>query len=74
MSPDHRRVIRLARIKKMPIQEIAREMDRTPGAISQLLLRALDQLKQRFGDTQSLRLPPCRLDESEDGGRDDSER
>lgn len=62
LSPDHREVIQLARIEGLKIAEIARRMDRSPGAVKQLLSRALDQLKDRFGETESLRLPGRRLD------------
>lgn len=57
LSPDHRRVILLAKIEGRPIKEIARDMDRSPDAITNLLARALSKLKERFGDTESLHLP-----------------
>ena len=57
LSPDHRKVIELARLEGLKIQDIARRMQRSPGAVKQLLSRALDQLKSRFGDTESLNLP-----------------
>jgi len=38
----------------LSIKEIARKLDRSTAAVSQLLLRALDRLKGEFGDTESL--------------------
>ncbi len=62
LRPEHREVIRLARIEGLKVAEIARRMERSPGAIHQLLARAMDQLKRRFGDTESLSLPDRALD------------
>jgi RNA polymerase sigma-70 factor (ECF subfamily) len=61
LSPEHRQVILLARLEKLPLKEIALRMDRSPAAASQLLLRALHKLKEAFGETESLRLPPRAL-------------
>ncbi len=68
LSPDHRQVVTLARIKGLPIKEIATRMNRSPGAVKVLLLRALRELKRGFGDTESLHLPDRSLDA--EGGRD----
>ena len=57
LSPDHRKVMELARIRGLKTQEIADRMQRSPVAVRLLLLRALEQLKNRFGDTASLHLP-----------------
>lgn len=57
LSPDHRKVIELARLRGLKTQEIAERMQRSPVAVRLLLLRALEQLKNRFGDTASLHLP-----------------
>ncbi len=57
VAHDHREVIQLARIEKLPFREIAARMHRSPGAVKLLLLRALRELKQRFGETESLHLP-----------------
>jgi len=63
LSADHREVIVLARIERLPIEEIARRMSRSPNAVKKLLARALQELRQRFGDTTgSLRLPDRPLD------------
>lgn len=58
LSPDQQRVVYLARVERVPVQEIAREMGRTPNAISHVLLRALHKLRGEFGDTESLSLLP----------------
>ena len=57
LSADHREVIHLARIQKLPFKEIATRMNRSPGAVKVLLLRALRELKRSFGETESLHLP-----------------
>ncbi len=62
LSPDHRRVVELARLRGMPIKEIANRMERSPDAVSHLLSRALKNLKDAFGDTGSLGLPARSLE------------
>jgi RNA polymerase sigma factor (sigma-70 family) len=57
LSPDHREVVRLARIEGLQVDEIAKRLGRTPSAVKNLLLRALKELKKSFGDTESFRLP-----------------
>jgi RNA polymerase sigma factor (sigma-70 family) len=57
LDADQRRVVLLARLKKLPIKVIAEEMGRSPDAISQLLIRAVRKLKELMGDTESLNLP-----------------
>ncbi len=56
LSPDYRTVLRLARMDGLPIKEIAEQMGRTESAVHNLLLRATKQLRQTFGDTESLNL------------------
>ncbi len=63
LSPDHRRVIVLARLKKMPIKDIAALMNRSPDAVTNLLARAQARLREFFGDTESLHLPDRTLDD-----------
>jgi RNA polymerase sigma-70 factor (ECF subfamily) len=70
LRPDYQKVIKLARIDGLPIKEIASRMNRSPGAVKVLLLRALRELKRNFGDTESLHLPNRGL---EDGGGCDVE-
>jgi RNA polymerase sigma-70 factor (ECF subfamily) len=67
LSQDHRQVIMLAQVKKLPMKEIAKSMGRSPGAVSNLLMRAIERLKEAFGDTESLHLPPRALGEEEPG-------
>jgi RNA polymerase sigma-70 factor (ECF subfamily) len=57
LSPDHRQVILLARVERVPISEIATRMDRSPGAVSHLLMRAVQKLREAFGQTESFHLP-----------------
>jgi len=61
LSPDHRRVILLARVERLPLKEVARRMERSPEAATQLLWRALKKLKESFGSTDSFHLPPRAL-------------
>lgn len=69
LSPQHRQVILLSRIQGLRTKEIAKRMNRSPKAVECLLSRALKGLKDAFGDTESLHLPPRSLNEqeSEDG-------
>lgn len=57
LPPTYREVIRLARIEGLKHEEIAARMNRSHAAIRQLVIRALRMLRERFGDTESLRLP-----------------
>jgi RNA polymerase sigma-70 factor, ECF subfamily len=57
LSPDHRKVVLLARVERVPISEIALRMDRSPGAVSHLLMRAVQKLREAFGQTDSFHLP-----------------
>ncbi len=67
LSGDHRDVIRLCRIDGLSVREAAERMGRSPGAVKMLLSRALRDLKERFGDTESLHLPVRRIEP--EGGR-----
>ena len=69
LKPEHRQVIVLTRIQRKPVNEVAEQMGRTPKATSQLLIRALEKLKEAFGHTESLSLPQ----EGLRGGRSDDE-
>jgi len=69
LDPDHREVIRLARFEGLSLKEIAGRMGRTPGAVAQLLARALRKLRATFGETESYHLPAQSL--YEEGGDDD---
>ena len=56
LSPDYRTVLRLSRMDGLSIKEIAKQMGRSESAVKNLLLRATKQLRQSFGDTESLNL------------------
>jgi RNA polymerase sigma-70 factor (ECF subfamily) len=57
LTPDHRRVILLSRLQGVPVKDVAVLMNRSPDAVTNLLARALERLRQEFGDTDSLHLP-----------------
>jgi DNA-directed RNA polymerase specialized sigma24 family protein len=57
LKPEQRQAIELARLEGLKIQEIAARLGKSPGAVKQLLARALDNLRASFGDTESLGLP-----------------
>jgi RNA polymerase sigma-70 factor, ECF subfamily len=69
LSPVHRQVILLARNEKLPLKEVASRLGRSHDAVRQLLRRALQQLKESFGDTESLGLPQRRLEEGQGDGK-----
>ena len=61
----------LARIQGLQVKEIAKRMNRSPDAISQLIRRALMRLRETLGDTESLGLPAKLFDfqgEEDDAG------
>ena len=66
LRPDYREALMLVRIEGLKIKEAARRMNRSPKAILHLVARALKRLKEAFGDTESLHLPPMHLE----GGND----
>lgn len=57
LTPDQRQALRLVRIEALKIQEAADRMGRTPGAVKQLLFRALRELRRRMNTTDSVHLP-----------------
>ena len=61
LSPDYRQAILLAKIEGLSIEEVARRMNRSPSAVSHILLRALRKLRESLGDTESLHLPDRRF-------------
>lgn len=63
LREDHRQVIHLSRIEGLPAKEVAARMGRSETAVRNLLLRALRELQQSFGDTESVSLPPRTLGE-----------
>ena len=67
LSPEHREVVYLARIRELRIDEVAKRMGRSPEAISMLLYRALLKLKEAFGTTESCSLGERSLKEEDHG-------
>ncbi len=65
LSPDYRVVLRLSRMDGLSIKEIANQMGRSESAVKNLLLRATKQLRQSFGDTESLNLRNGHLEDTE---------
>ena len=57
LSPDHRKALLLSRVDGLKVHEIAERMNRSPNAVYKLLARALLEMRQDFGDTESLNLP-----------------
>jgi RNA polymerase sigma-70 factor (ECF subfamily) len=50
LADDHRRVIELRHIERLPFDEVARRMDRSAGACRMLWMRALEQLRAQLAD------------------------
>ena len=65
LSPDYRTVLRLSRMDGLSIKEIANQMGRSESAAKNLLLRATKQLRQSFGDTESLNLGDGHFEDTE---------
>lgn len=57
LNPEYRQVVRLSRLEGLKIEEIAERMGRSTGSVRNLLFRAMKQLRESFGDTESLNLP-----------------
>lgn len=57
LPPDYRQVLVLSRLEGLSAQEIAQRMGRTPNAVYHLIVRALQLLREQFGDTESFHLP-----------------
>ncbi len=70
LPPDNRTAIHLARIDGLKVEEIARRMGRSRDAVKHLLARGLRELRRRFGDTESLSLPPPGIPENGEGHGD----
>ncbi len=66
LSPDHRRVILLVRIEGLTIREVAERMERSVSSVKNLLLRAMRAMRETLPETESLTLPPRRLEGEED--------
>ena len=66
LKPDYRKVIFLARVRELPMRDVASRMGRSLNATSVLLYRALMKLQEAFGATESLNLPDRRLEYEEE--------
>lgn len=60
LTEEQQQVVRLMRIEGLSSRDAAERMGRTEKATYQLLWRALKKLREVFGETASLRLPPDR--------------
>ena len=67
LSPDQKEAILLSRIDGLRVKEVADRMNRTENAVLLLISRGLSKLKDNFGETESLQLPPRSLREEESG-------
>ncbi len=67
LSPDQKEAILLSRIDGLRVKEIADKMNRTQNAVLLLISRGLSKLKDNFGETESLHLPPRSLREQGSG-------
>jgi RNA polymerase sigma factor (sigma-70 family) len=68
LPPDYREAVLLVRIEGLQIKEAAERMKRTPKAVLHLLSRGLKKLQELLADTESLGLPPKRLEGGERDG------
>jgi len=50
LSPDHRRVIELRNLQRLPFSEVAQQMDRSRPAVQMLWMRAIKKLQEAMGD------------------------
>ncbi|MEM7233206.1 MAG: sigma-70 family RNA polymerase sigma factor [Planctomycetota bacterium] len=60
LSSHHREVIVLSILRKLSTNEIGRQLDMKPSAVCMLRSRALQKLRQVFGETDSFGLPSRR--------------
>ena len=67
LAPDYRQVLLLSRIEGLTAPQIAERMNRSPNAVRHLIVRALRELRAKFGDTESLSLPQRQLRPGEKG-------
>jgi RNA polymerase sigma-70 factor (ECF subfamily) len=50
LREDHRRVIELRNLQDLSFREVAERMERSEDAVRQLWVRAIDKLKEEWGD------------------------
>jgi RNA polymerase sigma-70 factor (ECF subfamily) len=46
LRPQYRDVLVLRHLEELPFEEVARRMERSPGAVRMLWLRAIDELRR----------------------------
>lgn len=66
----YREVIQLVRLEGLSVKEVAQRLNKTPNAVSRMIYRASRQLRETFGDTESLSLPMRPIPRT--GGHDDA--
>jgi len=54
LPEDYRTVLLLRIFEELPAEEVAQRMERSPGAVRMLQMRALDALRQHLADESSL--------------------
>lgn len=75
LAVDHRKVLRLVRLEGLSVRTVAQRMGRSESAVRHLVLRALQQLRQHFGEsTASFHLPAGALDLDGARSSDSSDR
>ncbi len=62
LAPQHREVLVLSVVRRLPTREVAEQLGLTSGAVCMLRTRALGKLGELFGYTESLHLPDRPLD------------
>ncbi len=67
LRAEEQEVLRLSRIEGLKIREIADRMQKTESAVKSLIARSLRKVRDSFGDTESLHLPPRELSTGETG-------
>ena len=69
LSPEYRKVLLLSGVEGLTAPQIAERMNRSPNAVRHLIVRALRELREKFGDTASFNLPDRQFRLG--GGQDD---
>lgn len=62
LPSEYREVLRLSRLERLKVKEIAQRLGRSEYAVKHLMARAVKRLRKTFGDTESLHLPDRALD------------
>ena len=63
LKPEYEQVLRLARMEGLKTRDIAERMNRSENSVKHLMARAIRQLRELFGETESLHLPDRVLDD-----------